>query len=238
MLVSPGFQADARTLHKVIQQRYVQYQFAHRRPMSVGAMAQLLGNTLYYKRFFPYYTFNLCAGLDEEGALPGLAHSIVLDFASGVPPEGSACTCPKGADSVTPMSSVSGGLKGCRRGQAKRLPELCVLCAVGEKIVSSHSLQTSLLQVFVLDAGALIIALSCLTRLLPPAGKGAVYSYDAIGSHERSGYSVQVGHSECCLYIALLNIVQGLAGTVGRVAIGLGFAVLCNYKVSHSIIVQ
>ena len=69
MLVSPGFQADARTLHKVIQQRWIQYQFAHRRPMSVGAMAQLLGNTLYYKRFFPYYTFNLCAGLDEEGAL-------------------------------------------------------------------------------------------------------------------------------------------------------------------------
>ena len=46
----------------------MQYQFAHRRAMSVAAMAQLLGNTLYYKRFFPYYTFNLCAGLDAEGA--------------------------------------------------------------------------------------------------------------------------------------------------------------------------
>ena len=67
LLVSPGFQADARTLHKVIQQRYVQYQFAHRRPMSVSAMAQLLGNTLYYKRFFPFYTFNLCCGLAAEG---------------------------------------------------------------------------------------------------------------------------------------------------------------------------
>ncbi|KAK9839406.1 hypothetical protein WJX81_000429 [Elliptochloris bilobata] len=67
VIVTAGFQADSRTLHKTLQTRYVQYQFAHRRPMSVGAMAQLLGNTLYYKRFFPYYTFNLCAGLDAEG---------------------------------------------------------------------------------------------------------------------------------------------------------------------------
>ena len=28
---------------------------------------KLLSNTLYYKRFFPFYTFNLCAGLDEQG---------------------------------------------------------------------------------------------------------------------------------------------------------------------------
>jgi hypothetical protein len=35
--------------------------------MSVSATAQLLSNTLYHKRFFPFYTFNLCAGLDDEG---------------------------------------------------------------------------------------------------------------------------------------------------------------------------
>ncbi|KAK9917564.1 hypothetical protein WJX75_005817 [Coccomyxa subellipsoidea] len=67
MILSPGFQADANTLHKVLQQRYIRYQFDHGRPLSVSACAQLLGNTLYYKRFFPYYTFNICAGLDEEG---------------------------------------------------------------------------------------------------------------------------------------------------------------------------
>jgi len=43
------------------------YTHAHGKPMSCVAMAQLLSNTLYNKRFFPYYAFNICAGLDEAG---------------------------------------------------------------------------------------------------------------------------------------------------------------------------
>ena len=50
-----------------MQVRAVQYQFAHDRPLDVGATAQLLSNTLYYKRFFPYYAANLCVGLDPQG---------------------------------------------------------------------------------------------------------------------------------------------------------------------------
>lgn len=67
VIASAGMQADREALHKTLHARHVMYQFNHRKPMSCPAVAQLLSNTLYYKRFFPYYTFNLCAGLDEEG---------------------------------------------------------------------------------------------------------------------------------------------------------------------------
>ena len=60
-------QADAATLHKVLTARIVQYRQRHHTEMSTPAIAQLLSNTLYYKRFFPYYTFNVLGGLDQDG---------------------------------------------------------------------------------------------------------------------------------------------------------------------------
>ena len=44
------------------------YERAHSKEMAVSAMAQMLSITLYNRRFFPYYTFNIVGGLDEEGA--------------------------------------------------------------------------------------------------------------------------------------------------------------------------
>ncbi|CAI8604933.1 unnamed protein product [Vicia faba] len=67
VMASSGFQANVKALQKVLSARHLTYQHQHNKQMSCPAMAQLLSNTLYYKRFFPYYSFNVLGGLDSEG---------------------------------------------------------------------------------------------------------------------------------------------------------------------------
>ncbi len=43
------------------------YEHEHNKTMSSGAIAAMLSTMLYYKRFFPYYVYNIVGGLDEEG---------------------------------------------------------------------------------------------------------------------------------------------------------------------------
>ncbi len=67
LVASAGFQADRVALHKLLTVRCSSYKQDHGREISCPAVAQMLSNTLYNRRFFPLYTFNLCAGLDKEG---------------------------------------------------------------------------------------------------------------------------------------------------------------------------
>jgi len=60
-------QADTCALHKVISTRMRMYEHDNGKPMTFNAVSQMLSTVLYYKRFFPYYTFNIVAGLDEKG---------------------------------------------------------------------------------------------------------------------------------------------------------------------------
>lgn len=67
VMASAGFMADAVTLKKTLKARCQSYEFQNDKEMGCVSFAQMLSNTLYYRRFFPYYTFNIVAGLDAEG---------------------------------------------------------------------------------------------------------------------------------------------------------------------------
>ena len=43
------------------------YHHEHGVVMSTSAIAAMLSTILYYRRFFPYYVYNILGGLDDEG---------------------------------------------------------------------------------------------------------------------------------------------------------------------------
>jgi len=67
VLGTGGFAGDRTTLWKLLTAKSTQYEHQHGEGMKPHAVAQNLANTLYGKRFFPYYCWNVLAGLDENG---------------------------------------------------------------------------------------------------------------------------------------------------------------------------
>ena len=67
VIATGGCRTDVVSLHKLLDIRMQQYKDAHQREMHTHSIAQLLSNTLYYRRFFPFYAFNIVGGIDKEG---------------------------------------------------------------------------------------------------------------------------------------------------------------------------
>ena len=87
VIATSNFQADRSRLQKLLQFRHVMYQHSHQKPMSCTAMAQMLSNTLYNKRFFPYYCYNMVCGLDGQGqpSHPHLSASVLWEGCHTLP---------------------------------------------------------------------------------------------------------------------------------------------------------
>jgi len=67
VITSSGMVADIETLHKNMITKVKIYERTHKKQPDTESLAQLLGNTLYGRRFMPFYSFNLLCGLDRSG---------------------------------------------------------------------------------------------------------------------------------------------------------------------------
>jgi len=64
---SAGSQNDVRMLHKRLLLWVEDYKNTHRKEPSITAVARHLSCTLYGRRFFPWYAFNILVGSDAKG---------------------------------------------------------------------------------------------------------------------------------------------------------------------------
>jgi 20S proteasome subunit beta 6 len=67
VLGTGGFRGDITTLQKLLRAKVTQYEHRHGEAILPHAVAQDLANTLYGRRFFPYYTWNVLCGIDQQG---------------------------------------------------------------------------------------------------------------------------------------------------------------------------
>jgi len=80
VLASSGMYADIVELQKTLKIKIDIYKSTHKRDPDLGNLAQMLSVTLYSRRFFPYYAFNILAGEDENGVFRCYGYDAVGSF--------------------------------------------------------------------------------------------------------------------------------------------------------------
>ena len=86
-LASSGMYADVISLYKNLKIRIELYKTTTKYEPSVESISQLLSTALYGRRFFPYYAFNILAGVNDQGEFKLYGYDAVgsfdsLDYAS------------------------------------------------------------------------------------------------------------------------------------------------------------
>lgn len=66
-ILSAGMYADYTNLWKILDERIKLYRLNLEKAPTTSAIAAMLAKILYEKRFFPFYAFNIIAGLDDSG---------------------------------------------------------------------------------------------------------------------------------------------------------------------------
>jgi 20S proteasome subunit beta 6 len=72
--------ADIIALQKNLKAKIEIYRSTHKRDPTLTAIAQMLSVTLYMRRFFPYYAFNILAGQKEDGTFTCFGYDAVGSF--------------------------------------------------------------------------------------------------------------------------------------------------------------
>ena len=80
ILCSSGMYADVVNLHKYLKTRIDIYKTTNKKEPSLESIAQLLSVTLYQRRFFPYYAFNVLCGRRSDGSFICYSYDAVGSF--------------------------------------------------------------------------------------------------------------------------------------------------------------
>jgi 20S proteasome subunit beta 6 len=72
--------ADIVALQKNLKARIEIYRSTHKKDPDLGAIAQMLSVTLYSRRFFPFYAFNILCGQKDDGTFTCYGYDAVGSF--------------------------------------------------------------------------------------------------------------------------------------------------------------